>query len=191
MSKTISSNSRKILLMAILVLVATLGRLFTNEIHLWNFAPIGALGLFGGAVLKNKRQAFLLLLVTLICSDLCLQLFTPIKGFYGWSQLLNYAAFVLITWMGTKINKPNTRNVVMASLAASLTFFVLSNFGVWLFAGGLPPYTHDGQGLVNTFSLGIPFFGNTIAGDLFYCGLLFGSWSLVGRLSFGKSSPTN
>ncbi|HVB03524.1 MAG TPA: DUF6580 family putative transport protein [Chitinophagaceae bacterium] len=185
---TRSNQVQKYLLLAGLIILATLGRLFTNYIHLWNFAPIGAIGLFGGFQMKNKRQAYVLLLAVLLSSDLCLALFTPIKGFYGWSQLLNYAAFLLIVYIGTRIHRINTRNVVLASLGASILFFTLSNFGVWLFAGGVAPYTPNPQGLLNTYLLAIPFLGNTIAGDLFFCTLLFGSWALVRHL-LAKKTP--
>jgi hypothetical protein len=185
---TISPFIRRCFLLVLLVIVATAGRLFTNYLHLWNFAPIGAVGLFGGAILKNKKIAVLLLLATLLCSDICLELFTPIKGFYGWSQLLNYAAFICIVMLGTAIRRISLRNIVFASLASSLIFFFLSNFGVWLFSGGIIPYTHDLNGLLSTYVLAIPFFGNTIAGDLCYCSLLFGAYSFYRRMSFRKSA---
>ncbi len=171
--------TRKAILIVILVLVATIGRLVSNSIHLWNFAPIGAMGLFAGMVLKNKKTAILVLLATLFCSDLCLELFTPIKGFYGWSQLFNYGAFCLIALLGTAIGRISTRNVVLGSLTSSLIFFLVSNFGVWVVAGGVAPYTLNLEGIRNTYLLAIPFFGNTLAGDLFYCSLFFGAWALA------------
>jgi len=171
--------TRRAILVVILILIATIGRLVSNSLHLWNFAPIGAIGLFGGMVLKNKKSAILFLLATLLCSDLCLELLTPIKGFYGWSQLFNYGAFCLIALLGTAISRINTRNVVLGSLASSLIFFLFSNLGVWIFAGGIAPYTLDPTGIGNTYLLAIPFFGNTIAGDMFYCTLFFGAWSMV------------
>jgi len=168
-----------IALVAVLLIMATFGRLASNSIHLWNFAPFGAMGLFSGMAVKNKRNAFLLPLAALLLSDICLQLFTSIKGFYGWGQAFNYGAIAVIVVLGIYLHKINLKRVVAGSLLASSIFFILSNFGTWLFAGGVSPYTYNFEGLTNTYVLAIPFFGNTILGDLFYCGVLFGGYSLV------------
>ncbi|MHB1922846.1 MAG: DUF6580 family putative transport protein [Chitinophagaceae bacterium] len=169
-------------LIFVLIVVGTLGRLASNHLHLWNFAPIGAMALFGGAVISNKRYAFFLPLAALFLSDLCLQLFTPIKGFYGWSQMLNYAAFMGITLLGIWMKKITLKSIVWSSLAASLFFFLVSNFGVWLFSAGVT-YPLTRGGLLSCYLAGIPFFGNTLLGDLFYCGILFGSYFLVRQIS--------
>lgn len=183
------STILSLILVAALLAVATLGRLASNGIHLWNFAPFGAMGLFCGAVVKNKRNAFLLPLAALLLSDICLQLFTSIKGFYGWGQAFNYGAVMVIVIVGMNLHRINVKRVVAGSLAASAIFFIISNFGVWLFGGGTAPYTYDPSGLVNTYTLAVPFFGNTILGDLFYCGVLFGGYSLVQHFLLRKK-PT-
>jgi|SRR5699024_9177702 len=170
------------ILPAALILAAALSRLLP---HPYNFSPVAGMALLGGSVLKNKKLAFLFPLGALLISDLCFSLFTSVPGFYGLSQLINYAAFALIVVLGmVLIKKVNIKNVVFASLGASALFFLLSNFGVWLIAGGIPPYTSDGAGLVNTYLLGIPFFGNTLVGDLFYSGVLFGAYSLIRHFTF-------
>jgi hypothetical protein len=64
---------------------------------------------------------------------------------------------------------------------------VLSNFGVWLVAGGVAPYTRDGAGLLNTYLLGVPFFGNTILGDMVTSGVLFGAYYLIQQLAGVRS----
>lgn len=162
---------------AALILAAALSRLLP---HPYNFSPIAGMALLGGATFRNRKLAFLLPIGALFLSDLCFSLFTGVSGFYGPSQVVNYTAFALIVLLGmTAIKKIKVKNVILASLAASFLFFILSNFGVWLVAGGIPPYTADGAGLLNTYVLGIPFFGNTLAGDLFYCGVLFGAYSLI------------
>lgn len=165
-----------------LILAAAFSRLLP---HPYNFSPIAAMALLGGAAFTHKKWSFILPLGALFISDLCFQLFTGIDGFYGWSQLINYAAFGLIVLLGMAIlKKINVKNVAVASLCASALFFIISNFGVWLVAGGVAPYTYDSAGLLNTFILGIPFFGNTIIGDLFYSGVLFGAYSLIQYLVF-------
>lgn len=168
------------ILAAGLIVAAAFSRLLP---HPYNFSPIAAMALLGGATLGKSARAFLWPLGALFLSDVCFQLFTTVPGFYGWGQLLNYGAFALVVWMGMRwLQKISPTRVVLTSVAASLLFFVLSNLGVWLFAGGVAPYTANLFGLINTFTLGIPFFGNTLLGDLVYSGLLFGAYGLLARL---------
>lgn len=165
------------ILAAGLIVAAAFSRLLP---HPYNFSPIAAMALLGGATMGKTARAFLWPLGALFLSDVCFQLFTRVPGFYGWGQLLNYGAFALVVWIGMRwLQKISLKRVVITSLAASVLFFVLSNLGVWFFAGGLAPYTADPSGLINTFVLGIPFFANTLIGDLVYSGLLFGAYSLV------------
>ncbi len=165
------------ILAGILILAAAFSRLLP---HPYNFSPVAGMALFGGAVLQNKKLAFLIPLGALFLSDLCFSLFTNIPGFYGSSQLINYAAFACIVLLGSlMIKKIQMKNVVFASLGASTLFFLLSNFGTWATAGGTPPYTADASGLLSTYMLGIPFFGNTLIGDLVYSSLLFGAYYLI------------
>jgi hypothetical protein len=58
-------------------------------------------------------------------------------------------------------------------------FFVVTNFGVWLGSG---MYAHSAAGFVACYTAAIPFFRNTVAGDLFYSALLFGGFALLQRL---------
>jgi hypothetical protein len=167
-----------------LILAAALSRLLP---HPYNFSPITAMALLGGAVMGKKAWAFILPVGALFLSDLCFQLFTTTPGFYGWGQLLNYGAFALVVVLGIMaLRKINVKRVVFTSLAASVLFFMISNFSVWLFAGGIAPYTRDSAGLMNTFVLGIPFFGNTLIGDLVYSGVLFGAYSLIRHIVLSK-----
>ena len=59
------------------------------------------------------------------------------------------------------------------SLAASTVFFVITNFGVWA-VGGLYPRTV--LGLTECFVAALPFFGNQMAGDILFTGVLFALW---------------
>ena len=175
-------KSRFWIIPATLILAAAFSRLLP---HPYNFSPVAAMALLGGAVMKDKKLAFLLPLGALLLSDLCFSLFTSTSGFYGFSQLINYAAFALIVGLGMLlIKKIKLRNVVVASLSASVLFFLLSNFGVWAVAGGVAPYTADGAGLLNTYVLGIPFLGNTLIGDLCYSGVLFGAYALIRHYTY-------
>lgn len=178
MTKQLKNNIR-LGVAVLLVLFAALSRLIP---HLPNFTPIGAMALFGAAYFSNRIVAFAIPLISLWISDLLLNnIIYSIyfdgfvwfhSGFY-WS----YGSIILIGFIGHFILKMiKFKNVILASLSASLLFFIVSNFGVWM-SGFL--YTKDFAGLVTCYVAGVPFFGNMIMGDLFYSALLFGSYEFM------------
>ena len=61
-------------------------------------------------------------------------------------------------------------------------FFVTSNFAVWMFSG---IYARDIAGLVKCYIAALPFFQNTLMGDLFWTAVLFGGLWVV-RLALGE-----
>jgi len=140
--------------------------------HPPNFTPIDAMALFGGAYLGRRALAFLAPLGALLLSDLVL-------GFYHGMATV-YATVALIVMIGWTISgrRRSVVPVAAAAISASILFFVLTNLGMWLFSGFYPP-TLDG--LVACYVAAIPFFQNTLAGDLFYAALLFGGFALLER----------
>lgn len=140
--------------------------------HPANFAPIAAMALFGGVYL-NKKYALIVPLAAMFLSDIFL-------GFHN-TMLFVYGSFLLTGVVGLWLRKHKTLPVVAgATLLSSLLFFLITNFGVWL-VGGLYPKTF--AGLVNAYFYAIPFFRNTVIGDLFYVGLFFGSYELLIKLA--------
>ncbi|PYU04674.1 MAG: hypothetical protein DMG33_13485 [Acidobacteria bacterium] len=139
--------------------------------HPWNFTPVGAMALFGGAMLRDRRAAFLLPLAALFAGDIVL-------GLYKWMWIV-YASFLVSVAIGFWLRGRRTIwRVGGATLLGSLQFFVVTNFGVWAM-GGLYPKT--GAGLAACYVAGIPFFWNTLAGDAMYATLLFGGFALAER----------
>jgi hypothetical protein len=170
---------------ASLIFLAIICRLATNKLELWNFNAIGASALFGGIVIRNKRLAYILPLLTLFLTDLFFQLFTNIQGFYGAQMIFVYGAFLLITWIGANIKKVNTVNVFLAAIGTGVLFFLISNLGVWMLS---TLYPHTAQGLVACYAAAIPFYRNdlfgsfalnTVLGNVFFSGVLFGAWALI------------
>jgi len=139
--------------------------------HPPNFAPIAAVGIFSGVYFTNKKYAFILPLAAMLISD-------TIIGFAEiWITLAVYGSFAIAGLIGLWLkNNKNLTNTIGASLLASSVFFVITNFVVWI---ATPWYTKDVAGLVQCFFLAIPFFKNTLLGDLFYVGILFGVYELV------------
>jgi len=144
-------NKRELLLIGF-VIMAVLVRLLP---HPPNFTPIIALALFGSTNFKNKWLGISLPLIAMVISDIYL-------GFYG-ITLWVYGSFLLISLLGRYWKKIKIQNV----LISSLIFFIITNFGVWL--GGYPKTI---EGFLLCYTMAIPFFINSILGDLFFSYLL-------------------
>jgi hypothetical protein len=151
----------------IIILIAALARLLP---HPPNFAPIAAMALFGGTYM-DKKYAIALPLTALFVSDLFI-------GFYDLgTQLAVYGSFVLAGLIGIWLKSHKTvSNIISGAFLSSILFFVITNFSVWAF-GTL--YPKDLGGLLQSYTLALPFFRNTILGDIFYAGVFFGGFELV------------
>ena len=162
-----SNHARLTVLLSAIVAAAAL-RLVP---HPPNFTPIGAMALFGGAYFGRRWLAFAAPLGALLLSDLVL-------GFYAgmWVQYLAVALVVLIAWGALRRISP--LRVVGAALASSIAFFLVTNFGTWALSG---MYPLTAGGLAACYVAALPFFQNTVAGDLFYSALLFGGFALLER----------
>lgn len=154
----------------LIVLFGVLSRLLP---HHPNFVPISALSLFAGVYLP-KKFVFLPILALLI-SDYFI-------GFYGIDMIYVYGSFGLIALVGLWLRKHKKPLFVIGSaLFSSVLFFLITNFGVWA-----PPnnwYPHNLAGLLQSYTLAIPFFRNTLLGDLGYTILLFGGYEIILRIS--------
>ncbi len=161
-------NSRlQFLLAVVLVVLAALSRLIP---HPMNFAPITALALFGG-VYFDKRVALILPLAAMLISNYFI-------GFYDGMEWV-YASFILSVFAGMWLKSHKTVPVIAAAtLANSVMFFIISNFGVW-YVEILYPKTF--AGLMQCYAMALPFFRNTVAGDLFYVAVMFGVYELAAK----------
>jgi hypothetical protein len=162
---------KRTLIVSLLVLAAALTRLLPHPL---NFSPIGAMALFGGCYISNKRLALLLPVTAMLISDIMLELING-TGFHP-TILWVYGSFIAITCIGFFLRGREQRQTIMvASLTGSVLFFFITNFGQW--ATGYYGY---GQGsLTTSFVQAIPFFRGTVLGDLFYNLVLFGSFAII------------
>jgi hypothetical protein len=78
--------------------------------------------------------------------------------------------------------RPSAVGLVGASLVSSTLFFVISNFGVWATGS----YPANLSGLAACYAAAVPFFQYTLAGDLVYTALTFGTLAVCrrGEVSF-------
>ena len=174
-----ANYSRILALLSAIVLAAAL-RLVP---HPPNFTPIGAMALFSGAYLGRRSLAFVAPLGALLLSDLVL-------GFYH-GQLTVYFSVALVVVIGmAALRRVSPVRVGVAAIASSVLFFINTNFGMWMFSG---IYPRTVAGLSACYVAAIPFFQNTLAGDLFYATLLFGGFRIaelmMPRLRAGAPQP--
>jgi hypothetical protein len=141
--------------------------------HPSNFTPIGAMALFSGAYLGRRGViAFAAPLGALFVSDLVL-------GFYHGMPTVYFSVALIVVVGSLSLQRVSVLRVGAAAAASSVLFFAITNFGMWLFSGFYP---RNLAGLEACYVAAIPFFQNTVVGDLFYAALLFGGFKVAERL---------
>ena len=143
--------------------------------HFPNFSPIGAMAIFAGAYFGRKWTSFIVPLTALFVSDLAIN-FMYLHKFVLFNDVAAwiYGAFILNVFISSLfIKKVKASTVTIASIVCSVSFFIITNFGVWALPSFLNIYPHTQAGLIACYSAAIPFFWSTVAGDLFYSALMF------------------
>jgi len=153
-------NKKQFIIITFIVIAAVI-RLFP---HIPNVTPITAMALFSGVYFTDKKYAFIIPLLAMFLSDI----------FLGFSMitLFVYAAFILVGYIGIASKKMNIKTI----LISSLSFFIITNFGVWLIGY---PKTFDG--LLECYTLAIPFFRNSLIGDFFFAGVMYYGFEFVSK----------
>lgn len=164
-----NQSMNQLMAMGLMILAAAFSRFIP---HPWNFTAVGAMALFGGAYLP-KRLSLMIPLAALMVTD-------AILGFHN-TMIFVYAAFAAIVVLGWVLRSQRSAiKVGGMSLLASVLFFAVSNFGVWMMDG---MYARTFEGLVQCYVAAIPFFGNQVAGDLFFSAVMFGGYEVAKSLA--------
>jgi hypothetical protein len=139
--------------------------------HVSNFSPVAAAALFAGMTIKTRWLAIAVPLAAMLVSDAFL-------GGYGWQMMAAvYGALALPAAIGMLARKMRVAYVAIGgALAASLIFYVITNFAVWALS---TLYTPDVKGLLECYVAALPFLKYTVAGDLFWSVALFGGAALL------------
>ena len=167
---------RTLLALAIVALAAAL----RIAPHPWNFTPVGAMALFSGAIIRDRRLAFFFPILTLFVGDI----------FIGFHRLMPvvYASFLVSVAIGFWLrDRRSPGRITLATILGATQFFLVTNFAVWAF--GLS-YPRNSAGLLACYVAGIPFFWNTLAGDAVYAALLFGGFAFAERLFPAVREPS-
>lgn len=143
----------------------------------WNFNPLTAACLFGGACLADRRRALLVPLVTLFVSDLGIWALT---GRAEWAfSGVTYLMFSVAAIMGFALRNSVQRRVmgraILLGISFEVLFYFVSNYFVWAGSSTMTPvlYPDTTEGLVACYLAGLPFFGKSLLGTIAFTTLLF------------------
>ena len=177
-------NTSTLIIAALLIIIAAISRVI---LYPHNFSPIIGMAIFSGVVIKDKRLAFALPLLSMFLSDVLFEAFNIAPGFWGWGQLVGYGILALITVIAFSMKKINVLSVAGYSIGSSLLFFFLSNSAFFVFDNPIyHTYTQDFNGYLATLAGGLPFLKTGIIADLVYSTALFGTYFLVKYFAFSK-----
>ena len=147
--------------------------------HWPNVSPVAAMALFGGAYFADKKMAFIVPFVALFLSDLILGLHN--------TMIFVYAGFALTVAIGFLLkNRVNVTNTAFAAVASSVLFFLLTNLGAWMTSG---LYAKSVAGLMQAYAAGIPFFQNSLLGNLVFSAVIFAGYAFLQKNVAGLKEP--
>tara|TARA_Y100001970_G_C14161863_1_gene819028 strand:- start:939 stop:1460 length:522 start_codon:yes stop_codon:yes gene_type:complete len=152
----------------LVIFIAALSRLIP---HPPNFTPIIAMGLFSGFYFNNsKALAILVPFMAMFVSDIFLGFHVISFFVYLGLLLIVFIGFIIPNYKGTT----SFDNILFGSMGGSLTFFIISNFGVFLIG-----YPKSLSGFVACYTAAIPFFQTSIMADLLFTTLIFLSYDVI------------
>lgn len=160
-----SGQRTSFIVAAVLILIAVALRIVP---HPANFAPVAAIAIFGGAVLPRKL-ALWVPLAAMVISDMVI-------GFYALMPVIWTCYLLIALASSTWLRKPTLAKGALLTVGASVGFFVITNFAVWMASG---MYDHTLAGLSQCYAMALPFFRNTLLSDAVYTSALFAAYSLV------------
>ncbi|TWT55294.1 hypothetical protein KOR42_29220 [Thalassoglobus neptunius] len=142
-------------------------------IYPWNFTPMFAVCLFGGAFYQSRISAVLIPLGLMLIADLGIWAVTGKAdwAFYGVDQFVVYGALALCAAIGFLLrNRRRVQNIAFAGVASCLSFYLITNFAVWL---GSTTYPQDAQGLLACYIAALPTLRNSLIATGLFSAVLF------------------
>ncbi|HLW54814.1 MAG TPA: DUF6580 family putative transport protein [Candidatus Angelobacter sp.] len=163
----------------VFILLAVAARVLsgTGYFSMMGFAPLGASLLFFGSH-QSRKRAWIPVALFVAC-DLYLTIFKYHMRL-PWDQALIWAWYAGACLLGSLLKgriKPHY--VGGAALALAVSFYLVSNFGVW--ASGYVGYPRNFAGLIAAYVAAIPFFEKGLASDLVFSAAFFSVPVLIAR----------
>ena len=170
----LTENKKGFVLAIVVILVLSLTRLMP---HPWNFSPMLAVGVFSGFYLRQFYLSLFVIIFSMFIGDLFL-------GFHN-TMFFTYIALAVAVAIGLSIKRFKFKEVLYSSLASSVCFFIITNFGAWL---TLEMYVKNFSGLMQSYVMAIPFFHNTLISTFLYLFLFKLVFDLAIKKKIFKSS---
>lgn len=162
----------------LILLLALVSRLVPPVLHLsmWNFTAVGGSLLFFGARRPRWQSAFAV--AALMVTDYLLTVYLYHYAFHVSSYLVTWAWYAGVCLLGHQmLREVSALRVGGAVVTSATTFFLLSNFVVWL--GTM--YAHSPAGLLACYAAALPFYRNDLISTALVAGCLFGVPVLAAR----------
>ena len=174
----LKSSFSYLVILAVLIALGVAGRLLP---HPPNFTPMAAIALFAGFIFIKRYMAVVAVILTMLLCDYFAFGSLSASWFGSKSMFVVYLALLFpIVFKNFLQKKIGVLRIFGAALASSSVFFLATNFAVWAFS---PMYEKTFEGLVLCYTMAIPFFQNTVAGDLIWSGVIFGTYFLLRNYS--------
>ena len=175
--------SKKELIIFFLILIAMASRflfIVDGQSLIPNFTAVGAIAILGAAHLKGFKK-WIIPMVVLWMSDLILNNLVYAEyyeHFMIFGSLWVYGSIVVIGILAYYLmKKASWSRLLVTSLAGGVLFYLITNAGVWI--SPQSPYSKDLSGLMQSYTAAIPFFRNTLLGNVFYSFVLFGAYEYL------------
>lgn len=172
------TNTRNAVLI-LMIIAATAFRLVSYKFPfiLSNFTPVGAIAIFGGVYFTDKWKAYVIVLLTMFCSDILINyLYTSKLTLLSSYTFWNCVCFAAVIFIGSLIKKINWATGFVILFAPVLVHWLIMDLP-WIAEGALYPKTIAGY--ITSLNLAIPFEANMLFGDLLFGALLFGGFELA------------
>ena len=174
----LKSSFSYLVILAVLIALGVAGRLLP---HPPNFTPMAAIALFAGFIFIKRYMAVVAVISTMLLCDYFAFGSLSVSWFGSKSMFVVYLALLFpIVFKNFLQKKIGVLRIFGAALASSSVFFLATNFAVWAFS---PMYEKTFEGLVLCYTMAIPFFQNTVAGDLIWSGVIFGAYFVLRNYS--------
>ncbi len=174
----LNSSFSYLVILAVLIALGVAGRLLP---HPPNFTPMAAIALFAGFIFVKRYMAVVAVIVTMLLCDYFAFGSLSASWFGSKSMFVVYLALLFpIVFKNFLQKKLSVLKIAGAALASSIVFFLATNFAVWAFS---PMYAKTLEGLMLCYTMAIPFFQNTVAGNLVWSGVIFGVYFALRNFS--------
>ena len=133
---------------------------------------------------------FIFAVMALMATDYYLTVYAFSYPFHASDYLVTWGWYAAVCLFGHQIlsRKSTGLRVAGAVMASATSFFVLSNFMVWV---GSAMYPQTAAGLGACYVAGIPFYANDVISTAFTAGALFGLPALARSIAASLSDAEN